>query len=93
MSANENPQDGSATLQPQRRTTVVVVANQKGGTTKTTTTVHLAAGLARRGWSVAVMDCDGQCNATRYLATPENARVMLSEAPYCNMMDLCAVKV
>jgi chromosome partitioning protein len=92
MSANENPQDGSATLQPQRRTTVVVVANQKGGTTKTTTTVHLAAGLARRGWSVAVMDCDGQCNATRYLATPENARVMLSEAPYCNMMDLCAVK-
>lgn len=45
-------------------TQVIAFTNQKGGCGKTTTTVGLAAGLARAGHSVAVVDLDPQCNAT-----------------------------
>ena len=46
------------------RTIVIAMANQKGGCGKTTTTVSLAAGLARAGYRVVVVDTDPQCNAT-----------------------------
>jgi len=38
----------------------VSVANSKGGTGKTTLAAHLAAGLARRGQRVLLIDSDGQ---------------------------------
>jgi chromosome partitioning protein len=48
----------------QRPSRVVAVVNQKGGVGKTTTALNVAASFALEGYSVLLLDCDPQANAT-----------------------------
>lgn len=55
------------------RAPVITVLSQKGGAGKTTVTMQLAAGLARRGRTIEVVDLDAQESASRWAAAAPEA--------------------
>src|SRR4051794_20178674 len=46
---------------------IVSIASQKGGTGKTSTSISLAAGLARKGKHILLVDIDSQANSSKVL--------------------------
>lgn len=53
----------------------LAIVNEKGGSAKTTTAVNLAAGLARLGQRVVLVDLDGQAAASRWLGVVGDSRL------------------
>ena len=56
----------------------LAIVNEKGGSAKSTTAVNLAAGLARLGQRVVLVDLDGQAAASRWLGVVGDSRLAVA---------------
>src|SRR5690606_27606603 len=64
-------------------------SNTKGGVGKTTTSIHIAAGLAMRGYKVLIVDADPQGHATYTLGINKEPcfhDLLVRNAPFDKMV-------
>ena len=65
---------------------ITAIASQKGGTGKTTTSISLAAGIARKGTRVLLIDTDSQANSSKVLL-PEYQQIGAEETLHATMLE------
>src|SRR3954463_3121890 len=65
---------------------VFSIASQKGGTGKTSTSISLAAGLARKGKHVLLVDIDSQANSSKVIL-PEYQKIPKDRTLYSTIID------
>ncbi len=66
---------------------VYSIASQKGGTGKTSTSISLAAGLARSGRKVLLIDIDSQANASKVLLPHYQDEIGKNESLYRTIIE------
>ena len=65
---------------------IVSIASQKGGTGKTSTSISLAAGIARQGKRVLLVDMDSQANSSKVLL-PDYLRIPKEMTVYRTILE------
>ena len=66
---------------------VFSIASQKGGTGKTSTSISIAAGLARKGKRVLLIDIDSQANASKVLLLRYQEEIKKDDSLYQTIIE------
>src|SRR4051812_40815173 len=65
---------------------VISIASQKGGVGKTSSSISLAAGLARKGKKVLLIDIDSQANSSKVIL-PDYPQLQKQQTIYTTILD------